>query len=220
MRQTEYFSGNATLRLYRGRLQLHSTLQGNNLPLQLRNLNRVGYARCNLLLLQSHPASIYSTYLNICIYSDEACLRDFQFQRCELPVIAELCDWIIGRTERNRYSCSALTETCLMLRRIASPCRWKYLEKKFGMHASALSEVFWEVIASLIKARVHLVTTFRCAFLANQKYAETFLEEGAPSENCVGFIDCTKIQMSRPGGLSDYQRSAYSGHKRRRCLIY
>lgn len=51
-------------------------------------------------------------------------------------------------------------------------------------------------------------------------YAKAIHEKGAPLTNCVGFIDCTKIQMSRPGGIGANQRTCYSGHKRFHCLIY
>lgn len=90
------------------------------------------------------------------------------------------------------------------------------------MHAPALSEVFWELIASLYKARAHLVTSFRGALLTNhaRDYAKAVMEEGSRLVNCEGFIDCTKAQMSLPSGPSAYQRSAYSGHNRFQCLIY
>lgn len=90
------------------------------------------------------------------------------------------------------------------------------------MHASALSEVLWEVIESLYKARAHLVTNFSGSLLANRamEYAEAVMEERGPLYNCVGFIYSTKIQMSRPSGPFAYQRSAYSGHNRFHCLIY
>lgn len=38
--------------------------------------------------------------------------------------------------------------------------------------------------------------------------ARTIYEKGAPLDNCVGFIDCTKIQMVRPGGFRLLQRAA------------
>lgn len=34
------------------------------------------------------------------------------------------------------------------------------------------------------------------------------------------FVDCTKIQMQRPGGPACNQRACYSGHKHFHCLIY
>ena len=45
-------------------------------------------------------------------------------------------------------------------------------------------------------------------------YAECIQLKGAPLDRCVGFIDCTKIRMQRPGGINAFQRSFYSGHRR------
>ena len=42
----------------------------------------------------------------------------------------------------------------------------------------------------------------------------------APLDNCVGFIDFTKVQICRPEGPSNNQRSAYLGHERFHCLVY
>ena len=51
-------------------------------------------------------------------------------------------------------------------------------------------------------------------------YAEAISGKGAALKNCVGFIDCTKIQMNRPGGSGTLQRARYSGHKKFHCLVY
>ena len=40
------------------------------------------------------------------------------------------------------------TACCIVLRRMASPCRLVDLEYTFGMPSSALIEVFWEVLES------------------------------------------------------------------------
>ena len=53
-----------------------------------------------------------------------------------------------------------------------------------------------------------------------EMYAESIHRAGAPLDSCVGFIDSSKIQMSRPSGHSSLQRSCYSGHKRFHCLMY
>eukprot|EP00171_Calliarthron_tuberculosum_P006634 IDg6634t1 len=55
----------------------------------------------------------------------------------------------------------------------------------------------------------------RCELCAN-----AIRGEGAPLKDCVAFIDCTKIRMSRPDGNYMNQQSCYSGHKRFHCLIY
>lgn len=51
-------------------------------------------------------------------------------------------------------------------------------------------------------------------------YSSAIIREGAPLEDCVGFIDCTKVRISMPGGPNMNQRACYSGHKRFHCLSY
>ena len=53
-----------------------------------------------------------------------------------------------------------------------------------------------------------------------EMYANAIFEAGAPLNRCVGFIDCTKVQMSRPGGPQTIQQACYSGQKRIHCLSY
>ena len=90
------------------------------------------------------------------------------------------------------------------------------------MHSPALSEVFWEAIECFYEKLSHLLTTFCSELLVERaaEYASVIEGKGAPLDNCVGFIDCTKVQMCRLEGPSTNQRSVYSGHKRFYCLIY
>ena len=90
------------------------------------------------------------------------------------------------------------------------------------MHGSSLSEVFWEVLEKFVELRSYLFETFRSDLISERAdlYAAALKQKGAPLDNCVGFLDCTKIQNSRPGGAAIIQRACYSGHKRFHCLIY
>jgi nuclease HARBI1 len=117
--------------------------------------------------------------------------------------------------------CDATTATCIVLRRLATTFRWEDVELEFGMRASALSEVFWEAIETAKDLRASLLTDFRRDLmeLKMDQYSRA-LGEVAPLSNCVGFIDCTKIQISRPGGPSANQRALFSGHKRYHCFSY
>lgn len=51
-------------------------------------------------------------------------------------------------------------------------------------------------------------------------YAQASRYKVSQLYNCIGFINCTKIQMSRPGGVRADQRTCYFGQKRFHCLIY
>ncbi len=50
-------------------------------------------------------------------------------------------------------------------------------------------------------------------------YAEVVRESGGTLNECVGFIDRTKIHIARPSG-NLHQRSVYSGRKKIQCLSY
>lgn len=51
-------------------------------------------------------------------------------------------------------------------------------------------------------------------------YVKEISDEGDNLDSCFGFMDCTKIQMSRPGGDGTIQQSCDSGYKRFHCLLY
>lgn len=76
------------------------------------------------------------------VYVEEQCLIDFRFRQTEIGRIAQLTGWDGGRKERNAYRCSGLYARCILLRRMESPCRYRDIEQVFGMHTSALSEIF------------------------------------------------------------------------------
>ena len=84
-----------------------------------------------------------------------------------------------------------------------------------------MREVFHEVIEALVLEPGGLLDTFCLPKIEArvELYAEDIAEKGAPLDKSIGFIDCTKKQMSRPGGRKALQRATYSGHKRFHCLI-
>ena len=166
--------------------------------------------------------SISSNYFNLNMYSDEWSLRDFRFQVKHIARISACMGWISGKTERNCYKCDPITACCIVLRKLASPCRWKGVEYLFGMHAPALGEVFREVVETFVEWKGYLLTDLREGMLADRAelYADSIKNAGAPLDSCIGFIDCTKIKMMRPGGHGSGQRRCNSCHKRMHCLIY
>lgn len=51
-------------------------------------------------------------------------------------------------------------------------------------------------------------------------YAYSIHKSGGTLDECLGFVNGTKIRMSRPGDNGTSQESAYSGHKKVQCIIY
>jgi hypothetical protein len=226
MRQKDFSAGRTRARLRNARLfTLLTTVFDFDVPLvaTLRAVERRRRARMNLDLLQFRSLSISGASFNLNAYDDATALRNFRFRVHEIGrCMVDFMGWSPRvRTSRNRYRCDATTATCIVLRRLATPFRWEDVELEFGMRASALSEVFWEAIESAKEKRASLLTDFRYDLmdLKIEEYSEA-LGQMIPLNNCVGFIDCTKIQVSRLGGPSANQRALFSGHKRFHCFSY
>eukprot|EP00171_Calliarthron_tuberculosum_P002822 IDg2822t1 len=147
-------------------------------------------------------------------------LTDFRFKLAEMKKICDVLSWH-GVTARNSYVCEPMVACAVLLFRLATPQRWYDSELKFGMFSSQLSEVFWEMV-ELLNSKCANRLELRAPFLVSRAsiYANAIKNAGAPVQDCIGFIDCTKIRMQRPGGSNTNQRACYSGHKRFHCLNY
>ena len=140
---------------------------------------------------------ISMTTFNLNAYCEEDCFRLFRFRQRDIGKIVQLCNWTSGKTLRSGYLIEPTTAVCVLLRKLSYPTRWKDIERTFGMRASAMSEVFYEVVERLCGTHGDRLEIFQGAIMADRAelYAKAIHENGAPLDNCVGFIDCTKIQM-------------------------
>jgi hypothetical protein len=85
---------------------------------------------------------------------------------------------------------------------------------------SAISEIVNELCKYLDDRWSHLLDFDRDGILSPEqleRYADAIHQVGAPLDSVWGFIDCTIRCMCRP---SQYQRQAYSGHKKVHALKY
>eukprot|EP00171_Calliarthron_tuberculosum_P001768 IDg1768t1 len=175
-------------------------------------------------LLYSRRISASQFTFNFNGLSNFDCLFLFRFEKDHIKNLLTLNGWPSSktRTMRNRYACDAMLSTCVMLRRLASPCRWKELEILFGKHASQLSEIFWESIEHLIEEQGHLIkSSLKKEYIQENisKWSSSISIKSGALTNCIGFIDGTVIGISRPGD-SGMQTVAYNGHKRKHALKF
>jgi hypothetical protein len=148
MRQVDYLRGSFLPRL---RLALLVVIPVTVLhmpvptPVIFTAARRAARARHNLVRLRIRAARISGASFNVNIYADGTVLCDFRFRVTDVTSAKSLILLVGGgrkRTTRNRYRCDAETATCIVLRRLASHCRWHGLEELFGMHSSALLKCF------------------------------------------------------------------------------
>jgi hypothetical protein len=194
MRQADYARGSSEKRLRKWRLlfllSMTSDFPGTARVVALRRRQRCFEHIQKLRLRSMH---ISSASFNLNSWDNERSLRDFRFRLEEIPRIAEEIGWNRSRSDRNKYRCDSITATCIILRRLASPCRWRDIEVTFGMHSSAMSENSWEALETFYERRSSLLMDFSSDLIEKRApvYAECLSREGIPIENCVGFLDCT-----------------------------
>ena len=155
-------------------------------------------------------------------YSDDFVFNNFCFTKAQLYSLANTISFPITRTKRKRYRTSSILFTAVVLRRMASPCRWDDLNLLFGKHASQLSEIFWESIAYFVgKFRYLLQSPINSSFIQERGrlYSYAVHRKTRASEKCVGLIDGTVIAIARPDN-SVLQNVAYNGHKRKHALKF
>ena len=84
----------------------------------------------------------------------------------------------------------------------------------FGHNPTEICLIFNEVLDFISQHHYHRLQSWDSNFLQPrflQSYADTVSQEGAPLNNCLGFVDGTLIFTCRP---SLNQRLVHHGHKR------
>ena len=103
---------------------------------------------------------------------------------------------------------------CILLRRVAYPCRYGDLVQRFARPVPQLSMITNLVITELYDRFGHLLQTMDQPWLSIPNlvlFANAVHDKGAALHNCWGFVDGTVRPICRP---KRNQRVVYNGHKR------
>ena len=148
------------------------------------------------------------------------CLAEFRFEKQHIPLLADalrIPPYFIME-QRNRVT--GIEGLCILLKRVAYPCRYSDMIHRFARPVPVLSMVTNKVLNHLYQIHGHRLRQWNDTILhpqALEQYAEAIHTKGAPLQNCFGFIDGTVRPISRP---RDNQRRVYNGHKRVHALKF
>ena len=109
---------------------------------------------------------------------------------------------------------SGVEVLCLVLKRLAYPCRYVDLQEFFNRPKTECNVFFLMGINFIYRNFSSRLTDWNQPWLtlpAIQNYCNAVFASGAPLRNCWGFVDGTVRQMCRP---THHQREGFSGHKR------
>lgn len=144
----------------------------------------------------------------------DECIDKFRVRKNDIPLLLEILQIpeFIKCPQGSTFN--GLEGLCLLLRRLAYPCRLSDLIPMFGRSPPELSMINNEMINILFELHGQRLTTWN-QFLLNphnlQRYADAVADKGAALRNCFGFIDGTVRPICRP---DKKQRVMYNGHKR------
>ena len=145
---------------------------------------------------------------------------EFRFEKDDLSALSEVLR--IPEVFRCKQGtvCAGMTGLCIVLKRLAYPCRYSDMISTFGLAVPELCMIYNTVIDHIFEVHGHLITQWNHALLSTenlQLYAESVARKGAALENCFGFVDGTVQPICRP---NKNQRIVYNGHKRVHSLKF
>ena len=152
--------------------------------------------------------------------SSADCYAEFRFEKQDIPLLAEALQLPPRFTCQQRSVCDSIEGLCMLLKRVAYPCRYSDMIPRFGRPVSVMSLVTNQVMNYLFDIHGHRITEWNQDILSPptlQRYALAISQKGAALDNCFGFIDGTVRPISRPG---EHQRLVYNGHKRVHALKF
>jgi len=151
-----------------------------------------------LILLDDEPKEPieHSNYhrFNLNRIDATECEERFRFLKQDIPRLAQalrLPDTFIGY---QGTTCSSVEGLCLLLRRLAYPCRYVDLIPLFGRSKAELSIICNLVLDFIYAEHSHLLNNFLAPWMSRRSltaYCQAIYDHGAALDNCWGFVDGT-----------------------------
>ena len=151
---------------------------------------------------------------------EDECLSEFRVAKKDVPRLARALQIPNDIICKNGTKATAIEGLCILLRRLAYPCRYSDLIPRFGRSKPELCLISNEVMRFIARTHGYLLTSFDQEWLRPnklQEYARRVHEKSDALRNCWGFVDGTVRAICRP---EKNQRVVYNGHKRVHALKY
>ena len=157
---------------------------------------------------------------NLTSWDDSQCRTDLRFCKKDLALLIDVFQLPDTITCSQGTVCSGIEGLCILLKRLAFPCRYTDMACTFGRNPTEICLIFNNVIDHIYQLHNQRLTEWDQPMLQPNKlreYADCIHQKGAPLDNCFGFIDGTVRQIARP---QINQRVVYNGHKRVHALKF
>ena len=174
------------------------------------------------IFTSKNPDFPYDSYerFNLDSMNAAECKAEFRVEKQDVPRLVQALQLPPVFKCEQRSICDDMEGLCMLLKRVAYPCRLSDMIPRFGRPVSVLSLIMNHVMDYIYYVHGHRITQWNQDILnpgALQHYADAIYRKGAALDNCFGFINGTVRPISRPG---ERQRVVYNGHKRVHALKF
>ncbi|XP_068704403.1 uncharacterized protein [Montipora foliosa] len=173
-----------------------------------------------LVLYDSHKPKnsdlLYNMYESFDLdeMEDDECVAEFRVRKRDIPLLGEVLQIPEVVICNQRSIADGMEALCMLLKRLAYPVRYSDMVPRFAGPVPVLSMITNEVLDHVYRTHQHRICQWYPEVmnpLALQRYADAVANNGAPLQNCFGFIDGTVRPIARP---DTNQPILYNGHKR------
>ena len=124
------------------------------------------------------------------------CRAEFRFRKTDIPILLN----ILNIPERivccQRTTCSGLEGLCILLKRLACPCRYTDMVSMLGRNPTEICLIFNTVLNFVYITHHHHLESWQQPFLSPESladYADSIHVHGSPIRNCFAFVDGTVL---------------------------
>ena len=181
-------------------------------------LNYISDVEFSLLYDYSRSKDIFPYWkfdeFDLASWSDEECRYELRFAKSDLELLYNYLQIPEKIVCVQGSICNGMEALCILLKRLAYPCRYSDMATRFGKNPSTLCLISNTVLNHIYQNHHHRLESWDQPFLSPEQlntYATSIHNHGAPLPNCFGFVDGTVRRIARPKYL---QRVLYNGHKR------
>ena len=153
-------------------------------------------------------------------WDDVECQTEMRFNKNDLPLLMGLLHIPNEIVCQQGTRCRGREGMCILLRRLAYPCRYTDISHRFGRSSSELCLIFNKALDIIFEENHYRLESWVQPFISPghlHNYAVAVHQHGAPLENCFGFVDGTVRPISRP---NRNQRVVYNGHMRVHAVTF
>ena len=143
------------------------------------------------------------------VFDSCECEAHFRVAKDDIPILLDALRIPASFKCPQGTVCSGLEGLCLLLKRLAYPCRYFDLISTFGRPVPELCMIVW-----VFNEHGFRLTSWNQPFLTPaclQEYVSAITRQGSPLTNCCDFTDSTVGPMCRS---REKQSVVYNGHKR------